>query len=457
MIEDWIGPDVFRDGMRHYMKAHQYGNATSADLWAAQSAASGKDVAHVAAGFIEQPGVPLVQASRDCTGAAPHLTLTQGRFTIHDPHPAKLTWTIPVSVGAPGTKTLHALLGAAPLNVPLAACGAPAKINLGEDGYYRTAYDPASLKAVAGIFTKLDAADRANLLGDQFALFVAGRAPLTDYLGLLGGLKEERNIAVWEDTLSHLRRLDDALAGSPMRPAFDAFAVSLIRPEFERLGWDARPGESFLDSLLRPDLIRALGRYNDKDVVAEAGRRFKAFVAKPESLAGALREPVLLIVGHHADQQTYDTLRKLGIAAPDTEEKLRYFSAMAAASDPALIKQTVAFAGAGEVPNGRIAGFLYEASLSSGAPDLLFDLVRPHEDELNSHYGPESPLPSVLVAAAAGSSNPAVAKALLADKSSSASTGWHIWTMRVADMIETNADLRGRTQEALAGWLKAHG
>jgi aminopeptidase N len=457
MIEDWLGPDVFRDGMRRYMKAHAYGNATSADLWAALSAASQKDVAHVAAGFTEQPGIPLVEAARSCIGGKASLVLTQDRFTIHDPHPKKLTWTIPVSVGAPGTQTQHLILGTTPESVPLASCDAPAKINFGEDGYYRTQYDPASLKALAGIFPTLDAVDRANLLGDQFALFVAGRAPLTDYLALLGNLKNERNIAVWEDTLGHLRRLDKALAGSPLRGAFDAYAVSLIRPEFDRLGWDAKPGESFLDSLLRPELIEALGRYGDKDVVAEAARRFAAFVKQPDSLAPALRDPVLLIVGHNADQKTFDTLKKLGIAAPGTEEKLRYFGAMAAASDPALMKQTVAFAGSGEVPNGRIAVLLDQASFGSGAPDLLFELVKPHADALNARQPADGVLPPVLVAAAAGSSNPATAKALLADKSSSASPGWHIWALRVADMIETSADLRGRAQAALSDWLKAHG
>jgi aminopeptidase N len=456
MIEDWLGPDVFRDGMRRYMKAHEYGNATSADLWAALSAASHKDVAHVASGFTEQPGIPLVVAARSCLGAKATLLLTQERFTIHDPHAKKLTWTIPVSVGAPGTPTQHLLLGATPASVPIGSCAAPAKVNVGEDGYYRTQYDPASLKALAGIFTKLDAADRANLLGDQFALFVAGRAPLTEYLDLLGNLKDERNIAVWHDTLRHLRRLDDALVGSPERAAFDAYAVSLIRPEFDRLGWEPQPAESFLDSLLRPELIQALGRFGDRQVVAEAARRFKAFVKQPSSLAPALRDPVMMIAGRHADQETYDTLRKLGIAAPDTEEKLRYFGAMAAASNPALIKQTVAFVGSGEVPNGRIAILLYQASASSGAPDLLFELVKPHEDELNARQPADGVLPSVLVAAAAGSSNPATARALLADKSSSASPGAHIWALRVADMIETNADLRGRAQAALAGWLKAH-
>jgi aminopeptidase N len=454
MVEDWIGPDVFRDGMRHYMKAHQYGNATSADLWAALSAASHKDVGKVAAGFTEQPGIPLVIVARTCDGGKASLELTQDRFTIHDPHPKKLGWMIPVTIGAPGTPPVHVMLGDKKLIVPLANCNAPAKINLGEDGYYRTQYDAASLDTLAVIFPTLGAADRANLLGDQFALFVAGRASLTDYLTLLSGIAEERNIAVWDDTLSHLHKLDDALAGSPLRPQFDAYAVSLIRPEFDRLGWDAKPGESFLESLLRPQLIGALGRYGDKDVVAQAASRFAAFVKNPASLPAALREPVLNIVGHHADQATYDTLKALGIKATSTEEKLRYFGAMASASDPALIRQTVAFAGAGQVPNGRVPMFLYVASASSGSPDLLFKLVQPHEAELDKLLPPGGPSPNVLVAAAAGSSNPDIAKAVLADKSSSASTGSHIWALRVADMIETSADLRSRAQDALAGWLK---
>jgi aminopeptidase N len=458
MVEDWISPDTFRDGMRRYMKAHQYGNSTSADLWAALGAASHRDVAHVAAGFTEQPGIPLVHVARSCDGTKGELRLTQDRFTIHDPNPKAQNWTIPISLGAPGTPTQHVVLAAEPMVVAdKAACGdAPIKANLGEDGYYRVQYDAASLSALSKNFAKFPAVDRANLLGDQFALFVAGRAPLTDYLDLLAHLSDEQNIAVWEDTLSHLNRLDNALAGSPLRTAFHAYVVRLVRPEFTRLGWDAKPGESFLDSLLRPDLIGALGRFGDPDVIAEAGRRFKAFVQNPDSLPGALREPVADIVGHHADQATYDTLKSLGVKATSTEDKLRYFGAMAGAADPALIKQNVAFADAGEVPNGRIPYFLFHASSASGEPDMLFKLVQPEEAKLNKRLPPDGITPSALVAAAAGSSNPETARALLADKESSASAGGHIWAMRIADMIGTAADLRSRAQDALGDWLKQH-
>ena len=423
MIEDWVTPGVFQDGMRAYMKAHQYGNATSADLWAALGAAAHRDVAHVAAGFTEQPGIPLVHVARHCAGGKATISLTQDRFTIHDPHPKALTWTIPVTLGAPGVDAQRVLLTGAPATLPIGACTAPIKANLGEDGYYRTQYDAASLKALQGVLPSLAPVDRANLLGDQFALFIANRSTLADYLDLLPAMKTETNIAVWEDTLQHLRRLDRALEGSAVRPEFDAYAIGLIKPEYDRLGWDAKPGENFLDSILRPDLIGVLGRLGDRDVIAEANTRFTVFLKDPASLPPALRAPVLEIVGHHADQKTYDTLRAMGVKATSTEEKLRYFGAMASATDPALMRQSVAFATSGEVPNGRITMMIYQASSSSGNPEALYKMVAPHEAEFAQRMPKDGMGPTVLIAAAAGSSNPAMAKTILAAKSSQASIG----------------------------------
>jgi aminopeptidase N len=456
MIEDWIGPDTFRDGMRAYMKAHQFSNATSADLWAALGAAAHRDVASVASGFTEQPGIPLVHVTRSCNGGHATITLTQDRFTIHDPHPKKLTWTVPVTLGAPGAASQRVLLTAQPATITLAACGAPLKANLGEDGYYRTQYDPASLAAVRKALAHFDAADRANLLGDQYALFVAGRAPLSDYLSLLPALHGETNIAVWSDTLSHLRSLHRALEGSPALAGFDAYAIGLVKPEFDRLGWDPKPGESFLDALLRPQVIGALGLLGDKATVDEAGKRFLAFQKDPASLPPALREPVLDMVGHHADQAQWDALKEMGIKATSTEEKLRYFGAMASATDPKLIQENVAFADAGEVPNGRVPMFLFQASQASGKADLVYKLVVPVEAKLAKRLPPDGLGPTVLIAAAAGSSNPVTAKAVVAAPSSNATTGSKIWAARVADMIGTSAELRARAVPVVEAWLKTH-
>jgi aminopeptidase N len=455
MVEDWIGPDVFRDGMRRYMKAHAYSSATSADFWAAMSAASGRDVAAVAAGFTEQPGVPLVHLARSCEGGQARITLTQDRFTVHDPKAKAETWTIPVTLGAPGAAPRRVLLGPVPQSLPIAGCAAPVKVNLGENGYYRTSYDAASLAALGKVLPQLDAVDRADLLGDQYALFGAGQAPLESYLDLLAGLKREDNIAVWTDTLNHLEQLDTALRGSPQRAAFDAYAIALVRPEFSRLGWDAKPGESILDTILRPLVIKGLGQFDDAETLAMADRRFHAFLADPAALPPALRDAVLGIVGHHADTATWEALRDLGVKATSTEEKLRYFNAMAGASDPALMERNVVFANSGAIPNGRVMRFIARASRDSGEADTLYRLVGPHETELAARgpvggYG-QTPL----MAAAAGSFSPDTAAALLAAPSSQASTGARIESARIADTINGNAELRARASAAVKVWLAA--
>ncbi len=449
MIEDWIGPDDFRAGMRAYMMAHQYSNATSADLWAALSKASAKDVADLARGFTEQPGVPLVHVTRRCARGEGTLNLSQDRFSIHDPKAAKLIWSIPVSLGGVDGKSSQVVLGVAPQTIKLAACDAPLKVNLGEAGYYRVQYDAASLKPLRAHFAEFGPADRANLLGDQYAMFQAGRAPLDQYLDMLPALADERDAAVWQESLPRLRALDMLARATPARAAYRAYAAGLIRPAFERLGWDAKAGEPFLDTLLRPLLIAALGEMDDAVILAGAQERFTAFTVNPRSLSPDLRAPVLGIIGHHADQQTYEALRRLGEAAPGTEEKLRYFGAMASAAAPALITQTMQFAASGEIPPGRIANVINIAALASDNPDEVFKQVLANQVAIRKLLSAEGQA-RLLPAAAAGTASSGVARALLANPASRASIGAKILAARTADAIATRAELQQRAAPAIA-------
>jgi len=242
--------------------------------------------------------------------------------------------------------------------------------------------------------------------------------------------------------------------GTAVRPVFRAYARTLLRPEFDRLGWDPKAGESFLDALLRPDLIAALGRFEDADIIAEARARFEKFTKDPASLAPDLREPVLEIVGHRADQVIYAKLGELGATATSTEEKLRYFGAMASAEDPKLIQETVVLAASGEIPNGRVAQMIGQASVKSDNPDEVWRQVLPRQKDLRAHLTEESQN-YLLPAAAAGSTSTAIARALLADPSAKTSIGATIIAKRFADQILTQADLQQRAVPALTAWLAA--
>ena len=59
MLEQYIGPEVFRDGVRTYLAAHAYANTVTTDLWDALEEASGEPVRDVMNTFILQGGHPL--------------------------------------------------------------------------------------------------------------------------------------------------------------------------------------------------------------------------------------------------------------------------------------------------------------------------------------------------------------------------------------------------------------
>src|SRR5712691_7161884 len=63
MLEQFLGEEAFRQGIRDYIAAHQYGNASAADLWAALEAASGQPVTVIASDWFMRPGFPLVTVS----------------------------------------------------------------------------------------------------------------------------------------------------------------------------------------------------------------------------------------------------------------------------------------------------------------------------------------------------------------------------------------------------------
>ena len=60
MLEQYLGEDTFRDGIRRYLVKHAYANTVTKDLWDALGEASGEPVATIMDTWILQGGYPLV-------------------------------------------------------------------------------------------------------------------------------------------------------------------------------------------------------------------------------------------------------------------------------------------------------------------------------------------------------------------------------------------------------------
>ena len=176
MIAGFMGDTKFRDGVRRYMKAHQYGNATSADFFSAMAEASGDPrILPAMQSFTDQQGVPLVTFDPDGKGG---YRVTQSRYTRLGTKAPAIRWGIPVCARRLTGKKQCLLLDQRSGSIKLFGTGALVP-NVGGTGYYRfelPAKDWDTLIAKAG---KLPGGEALALDDSLFASFQAGRASAT--------------------------------------------------------------------------------------------------------------------------------------------------------------------------------------------------------------------------------------------------------------------------------------
>jgi aminopeptidase N len=373
MLESFLGEDVFRDGIRRYIAAHEYSNTTTADLWNALSDASNKSVGEIAAGWTEQPGFPVVTVDRQTSDK---VRLTQGRFTVNFKNAPPLFWQIPLTYSVIGEKPATLLMTgktAALENIP---ADRAFKLNLKGAGNYRVEYDDRSWDLLLKALPELGVEDRVNLMSDAWALVQAGRAPVSLYFGLIEKLPASTGLAEREQIINVMEFVNGLLVGSSERERFQQFARSLLRPTFSILGWESKPDEAPNAGRLRASLIGALGHLNDPEIVAGCRQRFEKYLAHPASLPPDLRAPVLAVVGRYADEKTWNKLHELGLKTTSIEEKQNCYDALACATDPKLVKKTLAIALTDELPTSRAVFLVSRVARNSGHADIAWDFAK---------------------------------------------------------------------------------
>jgi aminopeptidase N len=383
MLESFLGEDVFRDGIRRYIDSHKYSNTTTADLWNALSEASNNSVGEIAAGWTEQPGFPVVNVKRETDGK---VLLTQERFTVNFKNVPPLLWQIPLTysvVGLPAEASAEA--GETPATLLMSDQAAalkniPAdralKLNVNGAGNYRVGYDDPSWQLLLKALPKLGVEDRVNLMSDAWAFVQAGRSAASLYFGLIEKLPASTDLAEREQIIGVFEFINRLLIGNPAREGFQQYARSLLRPTFETLGWQPKPGEAPFAGNLRASLISALGHLNDPEIIAGCRERFEKYLADPASLPPDIRAPVLAVVGRYADEKTWNTLHQLGLKTTSIEDKQNYYNALAYAVNPKLAKKTLAIALTDELPTSRAVFLVSRVARDSGHSDIAWEFAK---------------------------------------------------------------------------------
>jgi puromycin-sensitive aminopeptidase len=392
MLEQYLGGDVFRDGVREYLRRHAYANADTGDLWAALGHASGEPIPDVMDSWIYRAGYPLVTARLDGDAVA----LSQQRFTYlpSPPDPAVATpadtrWHVPAQIGfqtADARTVSRVIVRDGEVRVAIPSPGAAVVVNEGGHGFYRVRYAPELLERLVAWLDRLQPIERFNLVNDAWATTAAGVGSMADFLDLTARFREERDRNVWSAILGAFGMLNRIVSDED-RPRLQALIRDRLAPVVAALGWSPRAGEDELTRQLRGDVLRAFGILgNDVETQRQAAALYERARTDPASVDQNVFPALIAIVAHAGDTARYEEFLARFRAATTPQEEQRYLYALTAFRPPHLVQETLERTVNGEIRT-QDAPFVARSLLAQvHARELAWGFVKERWEAMDQRY-----------------------------------------------------------------------
>jgi aminopeptidase N/puromycin-sensitive aminopeptidase len=388
MLESYVGPDVFRNGVNSYLKAHANGNATSADFWQAMAKVSGKPVDKIMPTFVMQPGVPLVTVSSSCASGKQSLELSQQRFLLSssgDSTKREQVWSIPICTKT-GNNTSSAcyLMDKQTARFSTNACPNWFIANRDAKGYYRVFYqDPKNLKDIGSAAEKdLTVPERIAFVEDLWAMTRAGKEPVGIFLNVAHDLRPERNRLVVEFIAAHMDTIGRSLVPEQKQKDFRAMVQQQFAPLAKEIGWVSSANDDDDRKALRASLLGILGSAGEPEAVAVAQKITQAYLKDSGAVEGTIIGPALAVAAENGDAALYDQFAQAMANARNTEDYYHFLFALTSFRQPELAQRTLALIDQGKIRQQDYVRIFPALLAESPAREIAWDYLKAHWDSL---------------------------------------------------------------------------
>lgn len=333
MLRRWLGDADFAKGLHAYFEKHQYSNTIGRDLWNALGQASGRDVAAFMDSWLEQPGYPVltVKVENDV------LKISQKQFFIGEHEDKNRLWVVPLNSNWKG---LPDTLETESIEIPgyaalLAENEGALRLNTENTAHYITDYQGDLLEAVLAELETLDNTSKLQIVQERRLLAEAGHISYADLLPVLDKLAKEESylvVSAVSQVIVALERFIDE--GTETEKAFNTLVAKLARHNYDRLGFEAKDGESDEDELVRQLAVSMMIRSNDAEASQVASQIFAAHKENLAGLPAAIRAQVLINeMKHHETKDLVATYLDLYTHATDAVFKRQLAAALAYSTD----------------------------------------------------------------------------------------------------------------------------
>ncbi|XP_047972528.1 aminopeptidase M1 [Salvia hispanica] len=397
MLQTYLGPESFQRGLASYVKKYACSNAKTEDLWSALEEHSGEPVNKLMSSWTKQVGYPVISVKLK----GQSLEFEQSRFLFTGAH-GDGQWVVPISLCCGSydarknflLQTKSETLDVKDLLSASGSSGRPwIKVNVEQTGFYRVKYDEDLSAGLRDAIERnyLSTCDRNGILDDYYSLSISCEQPMSSLLALMSAYREEPEYTVLSNLIGVASKVAKIVADSSPELVDDVklFFINLFQNSTERLGWDPKPGESHLDSMLRGELLIALALFGHKETLEEANKRFSIFLQDRNSpvLPPDLRRAVYVAVMqgvNKSNRSGYDSLLKIYRETDLSQEKTRILGSLGTCRDPEIIQEFLDFLLSSEV---RSQDVVFGLSVSSESREIAWNWLKAKWDHLTKTYG----------------------------------------------------------------------
>lgn len=391
MFERWIGEEAFRRGVNAYLLENAWGSARADDFWKALADAAGADVASAMTTFLEQAGVPLVEANLVENG----IRLTQQRFSNYGTDLDAQTWHIPVGlrIGSAGKiieKTV--MLNQPEMLVEIEGLETIDWVMPDADGagYYRWNTGDSAIAAIApGADKILNDRERVAFLGNLGALLDAGAVGGDTYMKALGAFATDSEPFVVSAVISELDSVRNTFVTEDLTEEFSGYLKRTLSPAIERFGLDAKPTEDEAVAGFRPRLLYWLGVIaEEQQVVSWASKTVARYAEDPSSVDPSLAEVAVLIKAKHGDEVLFDQFVAAFETTDNPTARSIYLNALGGFEAPAIRTKALAYALAGPLRSNEIFNIPNQLRKTETGTDLVMDWLLNNYTEVTTRMPP---------------------------------------------------------------------
>uniref|UniRef100_T1GQI9 Aminopeptidase n=1 Tax=Megaselia scalaris TaxID=36166 RepID=T1GQI9_MEGSC len=307
MLEDFIGPEIFRKSVTKYLEDNKYGNTETADFLDAIDAQEEVtiNVKEIMRTWTEQMGLPLVEVEKLSTTS---FRLTQKRFFsnpedyngVYDDSVFNYKWSIPITYRTnlnSEVKREWFYYNQESIDIVLDAEPQWIKFNSDQYGYYRVNYETEMWESLKNaLLTNLNAftiTDRAAILNDAFSLADSTTIPYETSLDMTKYLKDETEYVPWVVASSKLTSLKTSLMFTDIYKEYITYARALIAKVYQEVGWEVDNVNEHIKNRKRVNILSSACSLGVQDCLEKASEKFLNWISDPKyDISSDIRELV---------------------------------------------------------------------------------------------------------------------------------------------------------------------